>query len=254
MESLFAAADQRESDRLRARDKVLKREREAEGDEFADKEKFVTGAYKVQQEQARKAEEEEQKRQAVEDEKRRKQGMSGFHKQRLLDEERRHQEAEAAMRNAAQIVEEGKELLEEKKKEKTDAEIAKELNAQGKNIILNEDGEVVDKSQFLKGGLNVLAKPKTATSGSSSTQRGPQPVYQGRNANKPGVRQRQTAMIADQIEAAAKRKADEEADAQAKLQHASKSQKTSSEISSAKERYLQRKREAEAAKAAAKGG
>jgi hypothetical protein len=58
-------------------------------------------------------------------------------------------------------------------------------------------------------------------------------------------------MIAEQIEQANKRKADEEAEEQAKLLHAAKSQKTATEISSAKERYLQRKREAAAAKAAA---
>jgi hypothetical protein len=58
-------------------------------------------------------------------------------------------------------------------------------------------------------------------------------------------------MVAQQIEAAAKRKADEEAEEQAKLQHASKSQKTETDIMSAKERYLKRKQEAAAAKAAA---
>jgi hypothetical protein len=58
-------------------------------------------------------------------------------------------------------------------------------------------------------------------------------------------------MIAQQIEQAAKRKADDEAEAQRKLEHASKSRKTEADISSAKERYLQRKRDAAAAKAAA---
>ena len=60
-------------------------------------------------------------------------------------------------------------------------------------------------------------------------------------------------MVAQQIEVAAKRKADEEAEEARKLQHASKSQKTAADISSAKERYLQRKKEAAAAKAAAEG-
>ncbi|KAH7115092.1 coiled-coil domain-containing protein 55-domain containing protein [Dendryphion nanum] len=254
MESLFASAEQREKDRLQARDKVLKRERETEGDEFADKEKFVTGAYKAQQEEIRKAEEEEKKRQELEDEKRRKSGMSGFHKKMLMEEEKRHQEAEAAMKEAAQLIKEGKTVIQDEPKEKTDAEIARELNEQGKNVMLNEDGEVVDKRQLLKAGLNVVAKPKSATTSSTSLQqRGPQPVYQGRNASKQALRQRQTAMVAEQIEAAAKRKADEEAEEQAKILHASKSQKTSTEISSAKERYLQRKREAAAAKAAASG-
>jgi hypothetical protein len=61
-------------------------------------------------------------------------------------------------------------------------------------------------------------------------------------------------MIAEQIEAANKRKADEEAEERTKLQHAAKSQKTAGEISSAKERYLQRKKEAAEAKAKAAAG
>lgn len=41
---------------------MIQREREAEGDEFADKEQFVTQAYKDQMAEVRKAEEEEKKR------------------------------------------------------------------------------------------------------------------------------------------------------------------------------------------------
>lgn len=41
---------------------MMQREREMEGDEFADKEKFVTQAYKDQMAEVRRAEEEEKKR------------------------------------------------------------------------------------------------------------------------------------------------------------------------------------------------
>lgn len=41
---------------------MMQRERELEGDEFTDKESFVTQAYKDQMEEVRKAEEEEKKR------------------------------------------------------------------------------------------------------------------------------------------------------------------------------------------------
>jgi hypothetical protein len=54
-------------------------------------------------------------------------------------------------------------------------------------------------------------------------------------------------MMEEQLEQAAKRAADEEAEERGKLEHASKSRKTEGDISSAKERYLQRKREAAAA-------
>lgn len=41
---------------------MIQREREAEGDEFADKDKFVTQAYKDQMAEVRRAEAEEKKR------------------------------------------------------------------------------------------------------------------------------------------------------------------------------------------------
>lgn len=253
MDALFESAEQRKKDQLRARDKLIQREREAEGDEFADKEKFVTGAYKAQQEETRRAEEEEKKRQEAEEEKKKKFGMQGFHKQMLADQERRHQEA---MEAAARALKEGIKLpVEEAEKEKTDAEIVEELRKQGKNVILNEEGQVADKSQLLSAGLNIIAKPKPASSTSTSTAAADQPQSawtkpkSGRNAQ----RERQTQMVVEQIEAANKRKADEEAEEQAKLEHARKSQKTEKDISSAKERYLQRKKEKEAAAKAAAG-
>ena len=60
--SLLKAAEVRKNDRIRAEDKLIEREREKEGDEFRDKDAFVTDAYKQQQEELRRAEEEERKR------------------------------------------------------------------------------------------------------------------------------------------------------------------------------------------------
>jgi coiled-coil domain-containing protein 55 len=255
MDALFESAEQRKKDQLRARDKLLQREREAEGDEFADKEKFVTGAYKAQQEETRKAEEEEKKRLEAEEGMKKKFGMQGFHKQMLAEQERRHQEA---MEAAARALKEGIKLpAEETEKEKTDAEIAEELRKQGKKVILNDDGQVADQRQLLSAGLNVIAKPKpTSTASSSSATVAPKYTPPSHGIHKGGrnaQRERQTAMVIEQIEVANKRKAEEEAEEQAKLERARKSQKTEQDISSAKERYLQRKREAAAAKAAASG-
>jgi coiled-coil domain-containing protein 55 len=44
---------------------MMQRERELEGDEFKDKETFVTQAYKDQMEQVRQAEEEEKRREGL---------------------------------------------------------------------------------------------------------------------------------------------------------------------------------------------
>ena len=62
IEGLLTTAATRRLDHLRAEEKMMQREREREGDEFADKEAFVTQAYKDQMEEVRRAEEEERKR------------------------------------------------------------------------------------------------------------------------------------------------------------------------------------------------
>lgn len=62
MNKILAATEQRKRDFLIAQEKKYKKEREQEGEEFADKEKFVTSSYKRQQEELRKAEEEERLR------------------------------------------------------------------------------------------------------------------------------------------------------------------------------------------------
>jgi len=59
---LLSTAATRKLDYLRAEEKLMQREREAEGEEFADKEAFVTQAYKDQMAEVRRAEEEEKKR------------------------------------------------------------------------------------------------------------------------------------------------------------------------------------------------
>jgi coiled-coil domain-containing protein 55 len=62
MTGLLNSAATRRLDHLRAEEKMLQREREAEGDMYAEKEEFVTDAYKKQMAEVRAAEEEEKKR------------------------------------------------------------------------------------------------------------------------------------------------------------------------------------------------
>ncbi|KAF2801320.1 uncharacterized protein BDZ99DRAFT_469754 [Mytilinidion resinicola] len=246
MEKVMESAEVRKRDQLRAKDKLLQREREAEGDEFADKEKFVTEAYKAQQEEVRKAEEEEKARQELEEKKRKGKGMTGFYRKIMDEDEERHR---AAMEAASLSGKMGGEKVEEAPKEKSEADIARELNQKGGKIIINEEGQVADKRQLLTAGLNVVAKPKAPTSAATATTRpgGLQPGYKGREGVQRSVRERQSKMMEEQLEQAAKRAADEEAEERRKLEHTSKSRKTDSDISSAKERYLQRKRDAAAA-------
>ena len=254
MGSLLAAAEVRKRDALRAKEKMLAKEREAEGEEFADKETFVTEAYKAQQEEVKRMEEEERKREEEEARRRKGRGMVGFYKSVLERDEKKHEEAVAA----AATVKEGdgsaqKPIVGDEATEKSEAEIAKELNEKKAGaILMNDEGQVVDKRQLLSAGLNLAPKPKTAPSTATASSNGTRPEatagYQGRGGSQKAMRERQTRMMEAQLEQATKRAAEDEESQRQELERAAKSRKTEGEISSARERYLQRKREAAAEK------
>ncbi|KAH6850232.1 coiled-coil domain-containing protein 55-domain containing protein [Chaetomium sp. MPI-CAGE-AT-0009] len=251
--ALLSAADVRERDRQVAEERRLQRERAAEGDEFADKEKFVTEAYRRQQEENRRLQAEEERREEAERSRNKGRGMADFYKGMLERGERQH----AALVKAAEEGGGGGE--EEEEGEKSAAERAKEINARGGNVLVNEDGEVVDKRQLLKGGLNVAAKKKVevqqererqAQAAAAAAKAGVGAQSKGVYAagGKQAMRERQTRMLEAQLEETLKRSRQEEEEEVAKVQLASKSRKTEADISSAKERYLARKRAAEEAK------
>lgn len=156
MGNLLAAAETRKRDQLRAKEKMLAKEREAEGDEFADKEKFVTAAYKRQQAEMRKAEEEEAQKEKEADERRRKEGggMKALYKNMLERDEQKHKEVIKAVeegRGREDKTDEG----QEQQKGKSEADIARE-----KGALVNEEGQIVDKRQLLSAGLNAAPAPK----------------------------------------------------------------------------------------------
>ncbi|KAL4925035.1 splicing regulator NSRP1-like domain-containing protein [Aspergillus undulatus] len=257
MTSLLRSAEIRKRDQLRARDRMLAREREAEGDEFDDKEKFVTGAYKAQQEEMRRVEEEEKRREEEEEERRRKNGgsgMVGFYRDLLTRGEEEHSAAMKAAEEAARKIQEnGGEAppgnQNNEADEKTEAQKAAELNATGAHIAVNDEGQVVDKRQLLSAGLNVAPKPKSAASAPARQPAGPaKPRFDSRQAaGRAGQRARQTEMIAEQLEEQERQREEAEAARQKEIAERSRSQKTSGEVSSARERYLARKKEREAA-------
>lgn len=248
MGSLMQSAEVRKRDQLRAKERLLQKEREAEGDEFADKEKFVTGAYKAQQEEVRKMEAEEAKREAEEEEKRRKGGgMSGFYKDLLKkDEERSIQISKAAEEAAAKP----KNVPVQEEIEDTDTKIAEKLNEKGARIAVNDDGEIVDKRQLLSAGLNVAKKPKIESQGtdkdpSAASKTADYSRSAAATSARQSQRERQTRMMAAQLEEMTQNQAEQEAKEQKAVEEKVKSQKTVVDISSAKERYLARKREKE---------
>ena len=243
--NLLDAAARRTKDQQIAREKLLQRERQAEGDEFADKEKFVTGAYKEQQEETKRLEEEEKKKAELEENRKRQLGggMQGFYKGMMDQQERQHQEA---MEAAAKLEEEGGAKLAAAKTEKSDAELAAELKARGINVHLNEEGQITDKRELLSAGLNV------APSGTSKDNRGAdhlrtstrpaQSSYQGRNdGGRQTQRERQSRMMEEQLAAQTKRAREEEEEERQRVEKAAKSAKTEKDVGDAKARYLARK-------------
>lgn len=253
MTNLLAAAAVRKRDATIAEEKRLAKEREAEGDEFADKEKFVTSAYKKQQEENRQLEQEEKLREEQERKKNKGTGMTNFYKNMLEKGEQRHAEV---MKTVEESIKNGPQQEEvDKDKQKSEAELAKEINEQsGGAIAVNDEGQVVDKRQLLKGGLNIVPKPKgTASAGAqrggpSASDRSRGPAFVGAGGGKQAMRERQSRMMEEQLEQATKRALEVEEEEQQKVERASKSRKTEGDIMSAKERYLARKRETEEAK------
>jgi hypothetical protein len=243
--NLLDAASRRKQDQLVAREKLLQREREAEGDEFADKEKFVTTAYKQQQEETQRLQEEE-KRKAELDAKRKGQlggGMQSFYRNMMDQNERQHQEAMEAAAKADPAAISG---AAQQSKEKTDAELAAEARGKGISVHTNEEGQIIDKRELLSAGLNI------GTSGSGSNKHGAdhllssnrpaQSAFANRNpAHQQGQRERQSRMMEEQLAAQAKRARDEEAEERERLEKAARSSKTDKDIGDAKARYLARK-------------
>lgn len=221
MGNLLAAAEVRKRDQLRAKDKMLAKERELEGDEFADKEKFVTGAYKRQQEEMRRLEEEEVQREKEAEERKRREGggMKAMYKHLLERDELKHKEVMKA-------VEEGrgkdKEVDgdEEVKKGKSEAELAKE-----KGAIINEEGQVVDKRQLLSAGLNAASAPKPKPPPDPKSKgSGPGGVRGGRTS----AREKETRNFEEQL--LGKHGADDDDSSDDETTRASKSRKLEDEL------------------------
>lgn len=263
MSNLLASAEVRKRDQLRAREKAVQREREAEGEEMAGKEKFVTGGYKKQIEEMRRLEEEEKRKEEVEEErKKRGGGMTGFHRDLLRKEEEREKALQVATAETVRSRQKGetrdeKELVDKdaQEDEQNEIRLAAKVNAQGGHVVINDEGEIVDKRQLLSAGLNVAPSKPSSSSFSredqtdASTSR---PHDHGRAKQnydaKLSQRERQTRMLEAQIEEVRRQAEEVERKEEMELQEKNKS-KISEEVKvGARERYLARKRAQEEAK------
>lgn len=256
MKSVIESAEVRKRDQLIASEKKIAREREAEGDEYEEKEKFVTEAYKKQQEENRRIEEEEKRKEEEEARKNKVGGMSAFYRNMLDRGEQRHSQAVKAAEEAAK---EGPKQsgnpAEDITPEQLEAKRVKELNEKGASIVVNEDGQVVDKRQLLRAGLNISAKASTGstqreTAANASTKGDRRQMGGAQIGSKQSMRERQSRMLAEQLEQSTKRSRENAEMQREETERAAKSHKTEGDISSARERYLARKKAAEEEKKA----
>lgn len=268
MEDILAAAERRKLDRARAEERMVQREREAEGSAFADKESFVTEAFSKYREELdamERAEEAEEARRAARAKERGAKGMdhsTSFFRSMLNDQA----DERAAVLSASKgvlVSSDSRGPRRYEGEEEEEKEDGREKKLEGSypisdDVTKNDSGEVVDKRELLQAGLNVTGssasrggwKQDKAALRRGYTRR--EDGSGGRGGVKGGRnRKRESTMLQEQLLAMQEReqaKAQEEREAlQAKL-----ARKTDDQgVESAKARYLARKRAAQAKK---KGG
>lgn len=253
---LLSAAATRRLDHLRAEEKMMQREREAEGDMYNDKDVFVTQAYKDQMEEVRRFEEEEKRR----DEQQKKQGgqstgLAHFYRKLLEDNEQKHEATVAATQKRIIGPQAGPPNLTITKPADytpiSDLELANIARDQGKDVELNDDNQIIDKRELLSAGLN-LSLPNTRRLGlntaSKSTTDEDKPVQAhtavGTAASRREINERRMREIQQQMKEEQERVAQEKEKSQADaLQRVVIRRNDDTSVQSARERFLQRKRQ-----------
>ncbi|RGB34852.1 coiled-coil domain-containing protein 55-domain containing protein [Rhizophagus diaphanus] len=248
---LLRASEIRKRDYTLAQERKIQKEREAEGDEFENKEKFVTQAYKVQQEELKKAEEEEKRREKDAN------GSTDTTKfyRNLLDQASTAKTAAIEASRSALSSNKKRTFSEdgEYNKQKTDKELAEEARASGKIVMLNDDDQIVDKRQLLSAGLNISKKKNSSYSNSSSSK----DYYDSRSYNSKRFgendkskyyeekrrREKQSRELEEQILKTQREKEEEESKKQEELAKKFARKADEKTISDAKARYLARQKE-----------
>ncbi|SPO25444.1 uncharacterized protein UTRI_03136_B [Ustilago trichophora] len=260
IDGILESAEQRKRDRLRAEARTIQKQRQAEGDEFADKESFVTNAYKEQQAELAKAEEQQEKEEK--EQRASSKGMGSFYRD-LLNETNAARDAAIAASLAkqssssgAQHAQEGEEPDVAETRERSDADLAREAREKGLEVELNDDNQIVDKRSLLSKGLNVVSKRRKLTDegASAAAERDSresrrerdqrrQEEYEAR-MNRDAQRSRQSALIEEQMLEMERKRALEEEEASRRERSKMDAKRNDSEaISQAKQRYLERKKQ-----------
>lgn len=253
VDGILESAEQRKRDRLRAEARTIQKQREAEGDEFADKEAFVTNAYKEQQAELAKAEEQQDKEELQQ--RASSKGMGSFYRD-MLNETHAARDAAIAASLASQPSTIIAQKSQQESRERTDADLAKEAREKGLEVELNDDNQIVDKRSLLSKGLNAVSKrsksgrdDRLSSEGHDSREsrrerdQRRQEEYEAR-MNRDAQRSRQSVMIEEQmLELERKRALEEEEANQREKSKVDAKRNDSDSISAAKQRYLERKRQ-----------
>ncbi|KAI8343264.1 coiled-coil domain-containing protein 55-domain containing protein [Chlamydoabsidia padenii] len=250
IQNLLEMADIRKKDRLLAEEKKVARERLAEGDEFADKDVFMTESYKKQKAELERIEAEERQR---EEQAAKKSTMTSFYKQVLDKKEAEHR----ALMNATKKSQ-GKPSTTTTSTNTDDHHI---VEAKRKGVQLNDNDEVVDKRELLGAGLNVASKPRFGSFGSLASSdariKERQEEYEAykrkkvadydakrRKGNGGDERERLSKEIEKQMVETKRKAEQEQVEKERALQQAAATRRTTDEAAlSARERYLARKKQ-----------
>ncbi|TKY85811.1 hypothetical protein EX895_005352 [Sporisorium graminicola] len=254
VDGILESAEQRKRDRLRAEARTIQKQRLAEGDEFADKESFVTNAYKEQQAELAKAEEQQDKEE--QQQKTSSRGMGSFYRDMLNETNAARDAAIAASLAGHASTSAAASPAHLDAKERSDADLAQEAREKGLEVELNDDNQIVDKRSLLSKGLNVVSKRRRPTQDANDTaseramreskrerDQKRQEEYEAR-MSRDAQRSRQSAQIEEQMLQLERKRALEEQEAHQRERSKIDAKRNDSEaISQAKQRYLERKKQ-----------
>jgi len=254
---------------------MFQRERAQEGDEFADKEKFVTEAYKEQLAAIRKAEEEEKTKagkchnvfpyipltqtvsELAKKQKPSTTGMAHFYQTLLQQSNEKHAAAVAAVSKPLKslggpnfAIRKPDDLVPPVAEQASDLELAQVAQAQGKHVELNDDNQIIDKRDLLSAGLNLSGKntrdlASLRKSRTAATKDQPAVIHTavGAAASRREIEQRRRRELEIQVaeEEARQVKTAQQAEAEARERQV-KRRNDDHAVQSALDRYRERKR------------
>lgn len=180
-------------------------------------------------------------------------GLAYFYQQMLNQSEAQHQETVDATTKTTEHGPVGPQpnLTVTKPPEpvaKSDIELAKIAQAEGKEVELNDDNQIVDKRELLSAGLN-LSAPNTRRLGSRTVEKSKEGenvqvhTAVGTAASRKEINERRARELRRQMEEEKDRVAAErEREERERTERIVAKRNTEGDVQSAKERYLARKR------------